>query len=110
MTVLYILWYTLPPYFGKKNLAQRFRDVLNGDGKGKNGELVMRKEGVRYYAFSKADKSIDERDVLAHAAQAKERGWRVCTESWENAEHVGLMRVEPERYWKIVEKAWAERG
>ena len=105
VVVLYFFCYTLPPLLGKRNLAMEMRDVLNS-----TKPLNFRKEGYRMYAFSAADEVIEEKDVILHAEQAKERGWRVGMERWEKGGHVGLVRVDEERYWDVVEKAWARRG
>ncbi|OAX84065.1 hypothetical protein ACJ72_01569 [Emergomyces africanus] len=55
----------------------------------------------RCYIYSKSDELVHWRHVEEHAAQAKERGWQVSTEIF-NGPHVGHMRADPERYWKLV--------
>ncbi|KKZ63223.1 hypothetical protein EMCG_02428 [[Emmonsia] crescens] len=55
----------------------------------------------RCYMYSKSDELVHWKHVEEHIAQAKARGWQVTAEIF-NAPHVGQMRADPERYWKLV--------
>ncbi|KAG0701231.1 hypothetical protein DFH29DRAFT_577235 [Suillus ampliporus] len=61
----------------------------------------------RLYLFSRKDKLIPWQDVTQHAEIAKERGMDVYCELFEESEHVAHIRVEPERYWTLVQDIWA---
>ncbi|KLJ06308.1 hypothetical protein EMPG_10292 [Blastomyces silverae] len=55
----------------------------------------------RCYIYSKTDELVHWKHVEAHVAQAMARGWHVSTAVF-NSPHVGHMRADPERYWKLV--------
>lgn len=71
------------------------------------GPALRSAEAARTYLYSTGDRLVEWRDVEDHAGRAEQAGFVVRREKFEGAEHVSLARTEPERYWKIVEEAWA---
>lgn len=67
-----------------------------------NDSSLISKECRRCYVYSKTDDLIPWKDVEGHADDAEERGWIVEKERFEGSEHVAHMRLDPQRYWKIV--------
>ncbi|KAG8158901.1 hypothetical protein KVR01_011344 [Diaporthe batatas] len=59
----------------------------------------------RVYIYSSNDALISYRDVEAHAAEAKGKGFSVALEKFENSAHVAHLRKDEARYWEIVRKA-----
>ncbi|KIW00154.1 uncharacterized protein PV09_08330 [Verruconis gallopava] len=59
----------------------------------------------RVYIYSKTDRMVGWKDVEYNANLAKENGYSVRTERYENTEHVGHLRKDPERYWEAVQAA-----
>ncbi|OJD15674.1 hypothetical protein AJ78_04092 [Emergomyces pasteurianus Ep9510] len=55
----------------------------------------------RCYMYSKNDEIVHWKHVEEHATQAKASGWHVSMEIF-NGPHVGQMKADPERYWKLV--------
>lgn len=56
----------------------------------------------RCYIYSETDRLVDYKDVESHAFDAKMNGWSVFLERFQGTPHVGHMKADPERYWKIV--------
>ncbi|EEP79289.1 predicted protein [Uncinocarpus reesii 1704] len=69
---------------------------------GLNDQSLIRGKVERCYVYSKEDDLIYWKDVEEHAGQARARGWNVSREVFEDSPHVGHMRTDPQRYWKIV--------
>jgi hypothetical protein len=90
------LWFGLidppdPP--ARSNIAMNDRDKMH--------------EVRRTYMYSKQDQLVEWRDVERHAAEARRKGFEVRMERWEKGAHVSLVRVDEERYWRIVRETWA---
>jgi hypothetical protein len=57
---------------------------------------------TRCYIFSDADELVDWHDVEKHASESEASGWTVRLEFFQGTPHVGHMKAEPNRYWRIV--------
>ncbi|KAH6621672.1 hypothetical protein B0J18DRAFT_369149 [Chaetomium sp. MPI-SDFR-AT-0129] len=77
----------------------------DGDGNG-NGKSVAQAELRRTYVYGEGDKLVDWRDVEAHAAEAERKGFAVRREKFEGSAHVAHVRVDADRYWRVVTETW----
>ena len=90
-------------------LARNYR-VLNELSS--SGTGVLSRERARTYVYSAEDEMVEWRDVERHAAEARQaRGEAdttvpVRTERFHGSSHVAHVRLEPERYWRIVDETW----
>lgn len=66
----------------------------------------LNKKTPRAYFFSQEDDIVNFKDITAHAELAKELGFNVTTEEFSGSGHVAHARIEPERYWGIVQGMW----
>ncbi|KAF7325567.1 Transmembrane protein 53 [Mycena kentingensis (nom. inval.)] len=92
---------------GKTNIFTQLRAALHeatifptvvGAGAGKGTP--------RMYLYSKKDRISDPVRLQAHVDEAKSAGLDVTAEVYDDAPHVGLARVHPERYWASVKRFW----
>jgi pimeloyl-ACP methyl ester carboxylesterase len=60
----------------------------------------------RLYLFSKSDRMVPWKEVEAHAEAAKQCGFSVRTEIFEDTPHCAHGRAHPERYWAAVRDVW----
>ncbi|ETS77854.1 hypothetical protein PFICI_09916 [Pestalotiopsis fici W106-1] len=60
----------------------------------------------RIHLYGTGDDIIPWEAVEDHAASAKQIGYQVDLERFENSPHVGHMRTDPEKYWSAVKEAW----
>ncbi|KAF2730701.1 hypothetical protein EJ04DRAFT_515068 [Polyplosphaeria fusca] len=58
----------------------------------------------RVYIYSSTDALTDYKDVEAHAAEAKTKGFSVALEKYEGSAHVAHIRKDETRYWDIVKR------
>ncbi|KAK3906140.1 hypothetical protein C8A05DRAFT_12088 [Staphylotrichum tortipilum] len=63
----------------------------------------------RAYVYGEGDKLVHWWDVERHAEDAEGRGFVVKREKFEGSEHVAHVRVDAERYWKVVRETWEGR-
>ncbi|OKL60945.1 hypothetical protein UA08_03246 [Talaromyces atroroseus] len=64
-------------------------------------------KSVRLYIYSTSDALIRYQAVEAHAESARAKGFtNVLQERFDGSAHVSHLRVDPERYWNAVWKAW----
>jgi Eukaryotic protein of unknown function (DUF829) len=84
---------------GSEDVIERVRQDLNDT-------RLMVHEARRCYIYSEADESVEAKDVEDHADDARRKGWVVSTEKFVGSAHVGHMRLDSARYWKIVEELW----
>ena len=76
-----------------------------------NDPELVDERAERLYLFSKDDGMIWWEDVVEHAANAREKGWKVVrTEEFVGSKHVAHMVLDPERYWDIVTRFWRASG
>ncbi|PGH18816.1 hypothetical protein AJ79_00229 [Helicocarpus griseus UAMH5409] len=66
-----------------------------------NDPSYIDRSAKRCYVYSKEDELIDWRHVEEHAREARRAGWEVDMELFE-APHVGSMRADRARYWRVV--------
>ena len=84
----------------------RAKDVLDRLAEDLNDTRLMVQGARRCYIYSESDESVKARDVEDHADDARHKGWLVSTEKFAGSAHVGHMRLDGARYWKIVETLW----
>ncbi|EEH17268.1 hypothetical protein PABG_07355 [Paracoccidioides brasiliensis Pb03] len=95
-----LIWVALVTFWAVYKIKRVFppieasRDLIN------NPKFISIR-AARCYVYSKVDELIYWKDVEEHAAEATGKGWRVSTEIFD-APHVGNMRADPERYWKLA--------
>lgn len=73
--------------------------ALNTKGK-------IAQESKRAYIYGTQDQSVGWEDVERHAQEAKQSGSKVRMERFEGSGHVSHMRVDGERYWRVVKETW----
>ncbi|CAM1509349.1 Fc.00g030880.m01.CDS01 [Cosmosporella sp. VM-42] len=80
---------------------------------GLNTAERMRSEVRRTYIYGTGDEAVDWRDVERHAAEAREvlgeEDGKVRLERFEEGRHVAHVRVDAERYWRVVKETWTGR-
>lgn len=81
----------------QKSPAFKIRQALNDSG-------LINKKAKRCYLYSETDDLIPWTDVEQHAAEAKDKGWEVTLEKFDDSPHVMHMRTDPKRYWNVVSK------
>ncbi|KAK4237263.1 hypothetical protein C8A03DRAFT_44873 [Achaetomium macrosporum] len=74
--------------------------------RGLNDEVARSSEVRRTYVYGPADRLVHWRDVEAHATEAEENGFRVRRERFDGSEHVAHVRLDGERYWRVVRETW----
>lgn len=96
--------YTALIVFGMLRRLSRKPDAVSRGRKLINDKRLLHSVGAmrRCYMYSDGDRLIDCKDVETHAAEAEASGWKVRREKFQGSQHVGHMRVDPERYWGIV--------
>lgn len=60
----------------------------------------------RLYVYSDVDLLIREKDVEAHADEAKKLDYVVQMEKWEGSRHCGHLVTDEARYWTVVKNLW----
>ncbi|OIW22530.1 DUF829-domain-containing protein [Coniochaeta ligniaria NRRL 30616] len=70
-------------------------------------ELSVKSAG-KLYLYSSGDDIISHTDIEEHAADARTRGYDVVCVPFDDAPHVGHMRVHPEKYWGAITSRWKE--
>jgi hypothetical protein len=69
-----------------------------------NNDAGNTAEVRRVYIYTPTDALIDYKDVEAHAAEAKTKGFSVAVEKYERSAHVAHVRKDEQRYWEIVRR------
>jgi len=89
---------------GQENSLIEMRRVLLDDQyvRAANGQSCPR----ILYVYSKEDKMTLWRDVEAHAARARELGWKVKEIVFEDSAHCSHVLSHPETYTRAVEALW----
>ncbi|KAI9764745.1 MAG: hypothetical protein M1835_007520, partial [Candelina submexicana] len=82
------------------DVISRSRDSLN------DMELIDGNMS-RCYIYSLADPMVAWQDVVSHAEEAEEKGWRVVTEKYIDSGHAAHLRQDEDRYWGVVKSLWA---
>ncbi|RHZ57763.1 hypothetical protein CDV55_103727 [Aspergillus turcosus] len=73
-----------------------------------NDEAVLGRQVRRLYMFSKADTTVDWRDVLSHMETAREQGYQANGVMFENSPHCALMLEDEKKYWTSIKQFWTE--
>lgn len=73
-----------------------------------NNEIYEIKSARRLYLYSKEDDIIGWKDIEAHEAEAKQRGYKTDSVMFEGSGHVGHLRLAPEQYWAAIQGAWKQ--
>ncbi len=71
-----------------------------------NDEKLFGKEGRRLYVYSTGDDMVRWQDVEEHAEEAREKGYAVDLEKFGKSGHAAHLILDPERYWRAVERVW----
>jgi hypothetical protein len=71
-----------------------------------NTSQRISRETMRAYLYGDADLSVGFEDIESHAVDAKKNGATVRTEMFKGGAHVAHVRVDADRYWKVVQEAW----
>ncbi|KAI0456034.1 hypothetical protein F5B21DRAFT_169361 [Xylaria acuta] len=87
-----------------------FGFVAGEDFLSKNARVLndrdLVKQSNRTYIYGKADTMVDWHHIEKHAKKAVSKGFEVRKEAFENSPHVAHMRMDSERYWRIVKETW----
>lgn len=104
LSLLITLFFILPRALGFTNTADRVcNDLL---GKSTEGQRFIPDEATRTFVYSDTDRMTPMAEVLVEAKLAEGRGMKVRREMWVGSGHVGHMRADPERYWRVVGESW----
>ena len=106
--ILFVLTVLLVGSFWLVRQLTEAKDVLEQLREDLNDIRLMAHEARRCYFYSEADESVAAKDVEDHADEARRRGWLVSTEKFVGSGHVGHMRLDGARYWKIVDELWEQ--
>ncbi|MCJ1252125.1 hypothetical protein MMC30_009363 [Trapelia coarctata] len=71
-----------------------------------NDPAVVKRSSARVYIYSREDKVVGWRGIVAHAEEAGRQGFRVETEMFAGSPHIGHAKMDPERYWNIIRRTW----
>lgn len=71
-------------------------------------DAANKNEVRRVYIYSSTNALTDYKDVEAHAAEAKAKGFSVTMEKYEGSAHVAHLRKYESRYWAIIKSAVEE--
>lgn len=73
--------------------------------KSHNHDTANTNEVRRVYIYSSTDALTDYKDVEAHAAEAKAKGFSVTMKNYEGSTQFAHLRKDESRYWAIVKNA-----
>ncbi|RHZ64304.1 putative DNA repair protein (Rad57) [Aspergillus thermomutatus] len=74
-----------------------------------NDEAVLGRQVRRLYMCSRADTTVDWRDVLSHMETAREQGYQANGVIFRNSPHCALMLEDEKKYWTSIEQFWREQ-
>ncbi|KAM5348583.1 hypothetical protein ACJ41O_008407 [Fusarium nematophilum] len=100
--LLAVAWAVYIPW-GRIEPQEANASALNTAGR-------IARETKRAYLYGDADRSVGWEDVEMHGRQARDRGGVVRLERFEGGEHVSHVRVDGERYWRVVKETWEGKG
>ncbi|KAF3204546.1 hypothetical protein TWF191_002240 [Orbilia oligospora] len=93
--LLVTIVYVPPKIIGMEDPISRMRRTLND-------ETLVSEGGIRGYTYCKGDVMVGWEDILEHANEAEERGWKVSRLGFEGGTHVGCYRHHPREYEEFV--------
>jgi hypothetical protein len=105
---MFRIWLTTYSFF--VYFLRRREDKVNRLRRRLNDPQRFDVNAPRLYLYSKADELVEHWAVAEHAEDARKKGYRVREEVSVNAAHCGIVRDEPERYWKAVQEHIAGGG
>ncbi|KAH6994353.1 hypothetical protein EDB82DRAFT_501516 [Fusarium venenatum] len=76
------------------------------NAKALNTSQRISRETMRAYLYGDADLPVSFEDIESHALEVKANGANVRTELFKGGTHVAHVRVDADRYWKIVRETW----
>lgn len=92
----------IPCMLGRESLPGRCRRAVNAPNR-------IPLQSKRLYIYSDGDPLIHPSHIERHAVDAKKIGYpSVRLENFGNSTHVGHLRKDPERYWRVVSEVWDE--
>ena len=68
-----------------------------------NNSKLIDQSGRRTYVYSEPDELVDWRDIEDHIKDSDRAGRDVRREKFVGSDHVGHVRVDAQRYWRIVQ-------
>jgi hypothetical protein len=90
-------------YFIYCGLGGKYDNLLNGNFHN-NTDIVH--QSNRTYFYSDVDEIVLGKHVVLHSQQARHKGYVVRVEDFKTSAHVAHVRVDSERYWKVVRETW----
>jgi hypothetical protein len=84
-------------------LRQPYNLLINGNY---HNNPDKARQTNRSYIYGKGDEMVDWRHVEMHARQAEDKGFVVRKELFEGGTHVAHVRVDEDRYWRVVTDTW----
>lgn len=84
---------------GKDNVVEVARRELND-------KALFDLDTPRLYIYSVADEMVEWQHVEEHAKEAKQLGYTVALEKYQESGHATHMLTDPERYWAAVQRLW----
>ncbi|KAF3924516.1 hypothetical protein ABW21_db0202409 [Orbilia brochopaga] len=90
-----LLIYLPPMLLGIEHPIGRLKRILND-------ETFISEGGARGYIYCKGDTMVGWENIVEHANQAHERGWKVLQVGFDGGNHVGCYRYHPEEYVNLV--------
>ena len=94
-------WLALVPW-GTQDPIERTRRRLND-------RQIVQGEVLRKYLYSDVDTMVPSREVVLHARDAEDNGFKFELERFKGTAHCAHIRADGgQRYWAIVQDAWTE--
>ena len=106
---LFLLYVGMLLLFGFGALSRK-RNTIEQMDLDLNDSKHVSKCTRKCYIYSDKDHLVYPEDVEANADQAKAKGYVVRRERFLQSPHVSHMRIDGERYWRIVRSFWGETG
>ncbi|KAK2766225.1 hypothetical protein FQN54_007741 [Arachnomyces sp. PD_36] len=99
-----VLIYAFTMFYWMVARLARLEDEVMVSRKAVNDATLVPEEIERCYIYSDKDELVGWKNVEEHSHEAEKKGWNVTREKFVGAPHVGNMRIDPERYWRIIMK------
>jgi hypothetical protein len=82
-------------------------DIVENTRRRLNDKTLFDVDTPRMYIYSVSDIMVDWKMVEEHAEEAKSLGYTVDCEKYLETKHCSHFLVDPEKYWKIVQRLWS---
>ncbi|EWC44413.1 hypothetical protein DRE_01239 [Drechslerella stenobrocha 248] len=89
--------FVLPSLLGFEDPISRLRRVLNDNS-------LVAEGGTRGYVYCKSDAIVGWEDIVEHANEAADRGWKVLAKGFEDGGHIGGYRYHANEYTDLVKE------